>query len=536
MTVWGLLVPEAMAYASLAGMPAQTGLWTAPLALIGYAVFGTSGQLAVGPSSTVAVLSIAAVAPVPGASDPATFIALTSWLALIAAAMFVVLGLLRAGFIADFMSKPVLDGFIIGLALTVAVSQLPKLFGLHVDGSNFFEDLWLLAKDLNRAKSATVLVGFASLGALFILGRFAPKLPTPLIVMVVSIVVIGLSDLPAKGVEIIGEIQSGLPPFGLPGRIRFQQVVALVPGALAVVIVGFAQSVAVAREYAAKHDYRVDASQEMVALGVANAGAGLSGGFAVNGSLSKTAAADGAGQRTQVAGVLVAVMVLVTAIWFTRLFSNLSEATLGAIVIYAVWHIVDFGKVSRYARVRYDDFWAGTTALVGVLLLGILAGLALAVALSFAFLLRRVTRPNTEVLGRVTLPGSDVPVFRGTTYFPDAQQVPGLLIFRFDSDLFFANAPIFEERLLDRVEKCPTPVVVVLIDASTITDIDSTALVMLAGLLDSLASRGIAMWIARFHSEAAQITERGDLISRFDVARIYPTLASAVSDFEAGVR
>jgi sulfate permease, SulP family len=535
LTVWSLLVPEGMAYASLAGMPPETGLWTAPLALIGYAVFGTSRQLDVGPSSTVAVLSLSVVAPI-AANDPVAFVALSSWLALIAAAVFVVFGLLRAGFIADFMSKPVLDGFIIGLAMTVAAGQLPKLLGLHVDGPNFFDDLWLVFHDLPDASMATLLVGAGSLAGLFLIDRFLPRLPGALVVMVISIIVVGLSDLAERGVEIIGEVQGGLPPYGIPNAVHFEQIVSLIPGALAIVIVGFAESVAVARDYAARHGYHVDASQEMIALGAANAGAGLSGGFVVDGSLSKTAAADGAGQRSQMASLVVAVLIFVTALWFTGLFRNLAEATLAAIVINAVWHLIDFGKVNRYGRVRQDDFLAGAVALVGVLLFGILPGLAIAVLLSLFFLVRRASRPNSEVLGRVDLPGFDAPVYRGMSRFPGAEQIPGLLIFRFDADLFFANAPVFEERLLEAVRAAPTPVEVALIDASTITDVDTTAVVMLAELQERLAAKGIVLWFARVHSEAAEIVDRADPLVHLEMARTYPTVTAAVADFEAGVR
>ena len=370
-TVWALLVPEAMAYASLAGMPPETGLWTAPLALLGYAVFGTSKQLNVGPSSTVAVLSLSVVAPIAG-GDPEAFIALTSWLAILLGVMFIIFGIFKAGFIADFMSKPVLDGFIVGLALTIAAGQLHKLFGLDVDGSNFFQDIWFVVRDLGETNWATFLVGAASLAALFLIDRFIPRLPGALVVMFAAIIIVSISSLEERGVHIVGEIPGGLPPFGFPDSVGFSSVVSLIPGALAILIVGFAESVAAARSYASKHGYEIDASQEMIALGASNFGAGFSGGFVVDGSLSKTAAADGAGQKTQMTSIIVAVLVLITALWFTGLFENLPEATLAAIVIHAVWHLIDLGKISRYLDIRKDDFWAGLVALVGVLAFGIL--------------------------------------------------------------------------------------------------------------------------------------------------------------------
>lgn len=534
-TVWALLVPEAMAYASLAGMPPETGLWAAPLALLGYAIFGTSRQLNVGPSSTVAVLSLSVVAPV-AAGDPEAFIALTSWLAILVGVFFIILGVFKAGFIADFMSKPVLDGFIIGLALTIAAGQLHKLFGLDVDGSNFFEDIWFVIRDLGETNWWTFAVGAGSLAALFLIDRFIPRLPGALVVMFAAIILVSISNLEMRGVHIIGEIPGGLPPFGFPDSVGFGNIVDLIPGALAILIVGFAESVAAARKYASKHGYEVDASQEMIALGASNFGAGFSGGFVVDGSLSKTAAADGAGQKTQMTSLIVAVLVLITALWFTGLFENLPEATLAAIVIHAVWHLIDFGKISRYYNIRKNDFWAGLAALVGVLAFGILPGLGLAVILSLFFLVGRASRPKTEILGEVTLENSGVTVYRSTERFPAARQLPGLLIYRFDAQLFFANAPVFEERLIEAVRAAERPVEVVLVDAESISDIDSTALVMLTELEQKLADQGISIWYARVRGEPLEVVQNAETFAHLDEPTIFPTVHSGVEAFESGDR
>ena len=531
-TVWALLVPEAMAYASLAGMPPETGLWTAPLALLGYAIFGTSKQLNVGPSSTVAVLSLSVVAPV-AAGDPAAFIALTSWLAILVGIFFVILGIFKAGFIADFMSKPVLDGFIVGLALTIAAGQLHKLFGLDVDGSNFFQDIWFVIRDLGETNWATLAVGAGSLAALFLIDRFVPRLPGALIVMFAAIILLSVTNLEERGVHVIGEIPGGLPPFGLPDSVGLSNIVALIPGALAILIVGFAESVAAAREYATKHGYEIDASQEMIALGSSNIGAGFSGGFVVDGSLSKTAAADGAGQKTQMTSLIVAVMVLITALWFTGLFENLPEATLAAIVIHAVWHLIDFGKISRYIDIRKDDFWAGLVALVGVLAFGILQGLGLAVILSLFFLVGRASRPSTAILGEVTHEDSGITMYRSIDRHPNARQIPGLLIYRFDAQLFFANAPVFEQELMEAIRASRIPVEVVLVDAEGIPDLDSTALVMLHDLQGKLADQGLDMWFARVRSEPLGIVEDAEIFAHLREPTIYPTIGSAVAAFES---
>ena len=534
-TVWALLVPEAMAYASLAGMPPETGLWTAPLALLGYAVFGTSKQLNVGPSSTVAVLSLSVVAPIAG-GDPEAFIALTSWLAILLGVMFIIFGIFKAGFIADFMSKPVLDGFIVGLALTIAAGQLHKLFGLDVDGSNFFQDIWFVVRDLGETNWATFLVGAASLAALFLIDRFIPRLPGALVVMFAAIIIVSISSLEERGVHIVGEIPGGLPPFGFPDSVGFSSIVSLIPGALAILIVGFAESVAAARSYASKHGYEIDASQEMIALGASNFGAGFSGGFVVDGSLSKTAAADGAGQKTQMTSIIVAVLVLITALWFTGLFENLPEATLAAIVIHAVWHLIDLGKISRYLDIRKDDFWAGLVALVGVLAFGILPGLALAVILSLFVHVGRASRPNTEILGEIAHDDTGVSVYRSIERFPSAGTVPGLLIYRFDAQLFFANAPVFEDHLMTAVRAADPAVEVVLVDAESISDIDSTALVMLAELERKLSADGISIWYARLRGEPLEVVERADTFAHLEDPVLYPTIGAGVEAFQSGAR
>jgi MFS superfamily sulfate permease-like transporter len=354
--------------------------------------------------------------------------------------------------------------------------------------------------------------------------------------MVAAIAIATVADLEARGVHLIGDIPGGLPPLGFPGSVAFGDFVDLIPGALAIVIVGFAESVAAARSYASKHGYEVDASQEMIALGASNFGAGFSGGFVVDGSLSKTAAGDGAGQKTQMTSIIVAVLVLITALWLTPLFQNLPEATLGAIVIHAVFHLIDFDKITRYAKVRQDDFWAGVAALVGVLLFGILPGLAFAVILSLFFLVARSSRPNTEILGEVTLTEDGVRAYRSISRFPDAEEVAGLLIYRFDAELFFANASVFEDHMMAAVRVSDPPTEVVLVDAEGITDIDSTALVMLVELRRKLATEGTAMWFARLRGSPVELIDKAEGLTGDEPPPIYPTVRSGVEAFEAGRR
>ena len=535
MTVWALVVPEAMAYASLAGMPPETGLYTALVAPVLYAVFGTSRQLNVGPSSTVAVMSAAVVLPLAG-GDPERAVSLTVALAMIVGVLFVVAGVLRLGFIADFMSKPVLDGFIVGLALTIAAGQLHKLFGVHVEADNFVQDIGFLVRDIGETVPATLAVGAVSLVLLFVLEEWAPKIPAALVVTVLSIVSVSLFDLEARGVEVIGEIPSSLPVPGLPTEVSWAEIGMLLPGALGIVVVGFAESIAAARSYASRHRYQVDADQELIALGAANVGAGIAGGFVVDGSLSKSAAADQAGQRTQMASVVLGAAVFVTILFLTGLFENLAEATLGAIVIHAVWRLIKFGKVGRYRPVRRGDFAAGLAALVGVLAFDILTGLAIAVVVSMLVLLARASRPRWAVLGRVRDGGPHAPdetCFRDVTTRPDAHTPDGLVILRFDAALFFANAPVFKKAVLDSIDAAHHPVRVALVDAEGITDIDSTALAMLDELTSELDERGIELWVARMNPGVAATTLRYRHIAEVHPDRTYPTVRSAVDAFSS---
>ena len=405
-TVWALLVPEAMAYAGIAGMPPETGLYTAPLALLSYAVFGTSRHLNVGPSSTVAIISFGVISllAVTGTTE---FIAMTSMLALITGLLLVAGGMLRLGVLADFLSKPVLDGFIVGLAITIAVGQLDKILGYSVESADFVPDFLVLATNLNQIHWWTFVVGAGSLALLFAIEKYAPKIPAAIVVVALFILISWLFDaipfLPSfeeLGIHIVGDIPPGRIPLGLPGGLTLSQILGLIPGAAAVAIVGFSESVAAARSYASQFGYEIDADQEMVGLGAANLGAGISGGFVVDGSLSKTAASVQAGAVTQMVSILAAVMILVTAWFLTPLFYYLPEATLGAIVIHAVWHLINYRSIWKYRVYTSVDFWTTLIAAGGVLLFGILAGLLLAVGIALLALLASAKNRTTSVLGK----------------------------------------------------------------------------------------------------------------------------------------
>lgn len=527
LTVWALVIPEAMAYASLAGMPPEYGLYAALVAPLAYAIFGTSRQLNVGPSSTVAVVSFSVIAPL-AAGDPELFIPLTAALAILTGAFFIVAGLVKLGFLADFMSKPVLDGFIVGLALTIAAGQLHKLFGIEETGDNFFGDIAAVLFNLDETVQATLIIGFGSLALLFLLERVIPRIPGALLVTFLAIIVVSVFDLTEQGVHVIGEIPAQLPSLTWPD-IRLADWFSLIPGAIAIVVVGFAESVAAARSYARKHGYEVDANQEMIALGASNAASGLVGSFVVDGSLSKTAAADQARQKTQFASIALSAAVFFTILFLTGLFENLPEATLGAIVIHAVWHLIDLEKIGRYWTIRRDDFYAGLVALLGVLFFDILTGLLIAVGVSFLLLLARVSRPPWNILGRTVDEESDDVAFQNIETHPDAETFPGLLIIRFDADLFFANATVFADDVRTAVAAADPKPRVVLFDAEAVSDIDSTAMIAMRDLREELEADGIEFWTARMKTRVSDQIERVDGLA---AGTVFPTVRVALAAYQ----
>jgi SulP family sulfate permease len=526
LTVWALFVPEGMAYATLAGVPPEAGLYAAPLAAIGYAIFGTSRHMTVGPSSTVAIMSALVLAPV-AAGDPERFIALTAVLAILVGGLLFISGLLRFGVLVDFMSNPVLTGFIIGLALTIVVGQLDKMLGYSVEDTGFFREVWFFIRDLGMAHVPTLVVGMISLVLLFALQKFFPKIPAALIVMVLSIIASTLFNLEEYGVHVVGYIPTGLPSFGLPS-VTFSELIMLLPGAAGIVLVAFSESVAIARSYATSHGYEVDPNQEMIGLGFANLGAGLSQGFVVDGSMSRSSAADQAGVKSQMSSIILAAMVLVTILALTPLFHSLPDATLGAIVIHAVWHLIDFSKLKRIYKIRFDDFTAASVALLGVLVLGILPGLIFAVLLSLLLLLRRIKTPSTAVLGKVP----DKEVFRNIENFPEVETYPGLLILRFDGLLFFANAPNFRDKVKSLVADDPT-VRMVLVDFESVSDIDTTALDMLEKLHGELVRSKVDLRFSRMKTELRDFIRKSGLEDIIGTDHFYISVREGVDAYLA---
>jgi MFS superfamily sulfate permease-like transporter len=389
-------------------------------------------------------------------------------------------------------------------------------------------DLLAVITNLGMIHWPTLVVGLASLALLFLMERYVPRIPASLTVLVLAIALSAALDFESRGIHIVGDIPGGLPPFGMPG-ISLEQWASLIPGAIAVLLVGYSESIAAARSYATKFNYKVDADQEFIGVGAANVGSGFSGGFVVNGSLSKTAASVGAGAKTQMVSIIAAVAILITALFLTPFFRTLPEATLGAIVIHAVWHLINFRKIWDYRSITSLDFWTALVAMLGVVFFDILIGLLLAVFLGLLGLLYSTKSRTTAVLGKEP----EEPVYRSLENFPDGETYPGLLIARFDGSLFFANAPDLAEEIRYGVEVTEPPPRVVLLDCESITEVDATALITLDELHDELARAGIDLRLARVRSHVLELMRTTDLEEKIGPAYIYNSVQAGVDAFLA---
>jgi len=505
LTVWAVLVPESLAYATIAGVPPVVGLYAAVASLVLYALLGSSRHLVVGPMSATAALSAAIVAGFAGGGT-AEFVAFTVALAIVTGVIGFLAGLLRLGFIASFISEPVLKGFIVGLALTIIVGQLPKLFGVEKEPGNFFEQAWGLIGNLGGTSLVTLVVGLVALAVIVLLRKVVPLVPGSLVVVLLGVLAVALFDLDDRGVAIVGPIEPGLPALGLPAGLGLDDYLALAGPAVGVLLVGFAEGLGAAKTYAARAGYDIDANRELLGLGAANIGAGLSSGMVVNGSLSKTAVNGSAGARTQVSGLTVAVLTMVTLLFLTGLFEQLPEAVLAAVVIVAVVELVDVAALralyavwtrrlgSIYGPAARADFAAAVATLLGVLVFDTLPGLFIGIAVSLVLLLYRASRPYVAVLARTPSapgPGMWVDVARS----PHGTPTPGVLVARVESGLFFANADHVRERL--RALAAEHDARAVVLDAETVPFVDVTAAAMLRQLSADLERDGIRLLVAR---------------------------------------
>ena len=522
-----LLVPQGMAYAELAGLPAITGLYTTILCLIGYAVFGPSRILVLGPDSSLGPMIAATILPIIGSNgSPERAIALASMLALITGAIMITAGIAKLGFVADLLSKPTQIGYMNGLALTILIGQLPKLFGFSTDANGLINEAKAFVNGLAAGDTvgAAVVVGVLSLALILALGRWLPRIPGVLVAVVAAIAAAAAFNLADHGVSLVGTLPKGFPPLTVPNPIS--DLPLLVAGALGIALVALTDTISTASSFAACTGQEIDGDGEMIGIGAANLAAGFFQGFPVSTSGSRTAVAEQSGAKTQLTGIVGAALIVLMLVLAPGLLKNLPNPTLAAVVIAASLSLADVPGTVRLWRQRRVEFLLSITAFLGVALLGVLEGIAVAVALSILNVFRRAWWPHQTTLGRV--PGMAGEHDR--ELHPDAEQLTGLVIFRFDAPLFFANARTFREQIRRFAAAEPRPQWI-LIAAEPITDVDTTAADMLTDLDEELNANGTSLVFAELKDPVRAKLERYQLIGPLDPKHFFPTIDAALATF-----
>lgn len=525
-TVAAYLVPQVMAYAAVAGLPPVAGLWAILPAIGVYAVLGSSRLLSVGPESTTALMTATVVGPLAG-GDAGRYATLAATLAVVVGGLCLVAWAARLGFVADLLSKPVLIGYLAGVALLMMVDQLPRLTGVPVEGERFLSQLWSFARQLSDVNTATILLSSAVLLFLFTVAHYSPRLPGPLLAVVLGTAAVAVLGLGPHGVHVVGAIPSGLPDLSRPDLSELPRLALPAAGVL---LVGYTDMVLTARAFAPRGTgEHLDAGQELLALGTANVGAGLMSGFPVSSSASRTALARSSGGRTQMYALVAGGCVLAVLSFLGPLLEHLPTAVLGALVVFAAVRMIDLAGFRRLASFRRRELLLAIGCLAGVLVLGILYGVLVAVALSVAELLSRVARPHDAVLGLV--PG--LAGMHDVDDHPRARTVPGLVVYRYDSPLFFANAEDFRGRALAAVAGETAPVRWFVLNAEANVEVDITALDSVEALRGELTERGIVFAMARVKQELRDDLDAYGLTESIGPELIFPTLPTAVAAYRA---
>jgi sulfate permease, SulP family len=525
-TVAAVAVPASLGMAELAGLPVVVGLYATMLPLVGYALFGSSRQLVVGPEGTLAALTAVTVAPL-AAGDPARYATLAAALGVVMGVVLILAGVLRLGFMADFFSKPVLLGYINGIALTIIASQIGKLLGISVSEADFFPIVWEVLGELGDTHRRTAILSVLLLALAFGLRRFVPRIPATLAVVVVAIVASELFDLERRGVAVVGDVDGGLPPLGFPD-LRVGDVGDLLLPASAFALVAFADTIASARTYAIKNGYEIDPNRELAGLGGANLASGISGAFPVSASGSRTALNDATGGRTQFVGLMTAVVVALLALFATPIIEPLPKAALGVVVVLAALGLFNVSSIWRLRHVRVAEVALAVVAVVGVLVFGVLGGVAVAIALSIAVFVYRTVRPHDAVLGAV----DDVDGYHDIERYELARTVPGLIVYRFDAPLFFANAEHFRQQVRRLVHAGEKPDWF-MVNVEAFIYLDATAIDTLKQLQGELAGEGVILAFARLKGRQREIFAETGLTEQVGEAYFFPTVRAGVAAFQA---
>jgi len=521
-----MLVPVGIAYAEASGVPGVYGLYATIVPLLAYAVFGPSRILVLGPDSALAAPVLAVVVQVSG-GDPARAIGVASMMAIVSGLFCIILGLLRLGFVTELLSKPIRYGYMNGIALTVLVSQLPKLFAIRIEDAGPLRELLQLGRALaaGQANWYSFAVGAGSLVLILLLKRFE-RVPGILIAVIAATLAVTVFHLDSAGVKVLGTIPQGLPAFTVPW-VTDADFVRIVLGGCAVGLIAFADTSVLSRTFAARHHHRVDPNQEMVGLGAANLAAGFFQGFPISSSASRTPVAEAAGARTQITGVVGALAVAALLVVAPDLMRYLPNSALAAVVIAAAMGLFEFADLMRIYRIQQWEFWLSMVCFAAVAVFGAIPGICLAVVIAVIEFLWDGWRPHFAILGHV----AGLRGYHDITRYPQATRVPGLVLFRWDAPLFFANAELFQERLLEAVDDSPTPVRRVVVAAEPVTSVDVTSADMLRELSRMLREHGIALHFAEMKDPVRDKLRRFELMDVLGDDRFHPTVGSAVDNY-----
>jgi len=528
LSVWALMVPQCLGFAAICGVPVQYGLYAAAIALIVYAFFASSRHVVTGPSSTIAAVTGAAVLSVAEAGSSEA-IALVATITLLAGILYIILSVLRMGWVSNFLAESVLVGFVFGIGIDVAVGQLKHVTGTHVGGESVWQKLASLITSLPQTSTTTLVVGVAALVILIMIKIYAPRVPGALVTLVLGIGASAIFDLSAHGVAVVGAVPRGLPIPALPEISLITKNFGLIlSGAIGVLLVGFSESLAAARQYASKYHYDIDINQEMLAQGMANVTSGLFQGINVAGSLSKSSVNDASGAKSEMASLAQGVFVVLTLLFLAPLFADLPEAVLGAIVIQAVvFGLMDVKALKRIYRLNRSEFWVGIVALLGVLTFGTLQGVLTGLMLSLLVLIARSSRPDIPVLGR--WPGTKV--FHRLNENPDSETYPGLVIIRFDGPLYFATANALRDKIREVTTDVAPPVTMVLIDMEGVNYIDLEGCDMLNEIVANMKRVGVEIHLARVKHEVMALLEKDGVDKNIGRDLIHSKVFEAVQWF-----
>ena len=524
-----MLVPVGIAYAEASGLPGITGLYATIVPLLAYALFGPSRILVLGPDSALAAVILTVVAPLSG-GDPQRAVAIGGMMAIIAGSICIAAGLARFGFITELLSKPIRYGYMNGIALTVLLSQIPKLFGFSIEKTGPLRMAWAIIEKVLEGYTnfAALLVGGATLALILVLKRW-PRVPGILLAVVAATLVVAVMDLSGRaGVSVIGPLPRGLPMPRLP-LVNFNDLVPIIEGGLAVALVSFADTSVLSRTYAARLRTPVDPNQEIVGLGAANVAAAFFQGFPISSSSSRTPVAEAAGAKTQLTGVVGALAIALLLLIAPNLLQNLPQTALAAVVIAAAIGLFEFADLRRIYRIQRWEFWLSMACFAGVATLGAIPGIGLAILIAVIEFLWDGWRPHSAVLGSV----DRVRGYHDIARYPNAKLIPGLVLFRWDAPLFFANAELFHERVLKSVVESPTPVQCVVVAAEPVSSIDVTAADVVCELDDTLHASGIELCFAEMKDPVKDKLKRFGLFKRIGEGNFFATVGEAVDAFSS---